>query len=141
MRAILDSCLALKTVLPEVDTPKAVRLSNEFRLRLHDLLATDVFPVEAAHALAKAERRGIITRPLGARRLAAVLRNVPYLHPYLPLLPRAYAIASHAGIGAYDCLYVALAEREGCDLITADVRLLNSLKPAFPFLIDLASQP
>ena len=29
----------------------------------------------------------------------------------------------------YDCLYVALAEREGCELVTADVRLINSLQP------------
>jgi predicted nucleic acid-binding protein len=141
MRAVLDSCVAIKTVLPEVDTPKAVRLLNEFRLGLHDFLAPDIFPVEAAHALAKAERRGIIMRPQGAKRLAAVLRNVPHLHPYLPLLPRAYSIASHARIGVYDSLYVALAEREGSYLITADVRLLNTLKPTFPFIIDLASLP
>jgi predicted nucleic acid-binding protein len=30
-------------------------------------------------------------------------------------------------IGVYDCLYVALAERETCQLITADQRLVNSL--------------
>jgi predicted nucleic acid-binding protein len=40
-----------------------------------------------------------------------VLRNRPDLHPYLPLLPRAFAIASAARIGVYDCLYFALAER------------------------------
>ena len=141
MRAVLDSCVALKTVLPEVDTPKAVRLLNEFRMGFHELLAPNVFPMEAAHALAKAERRGIIKPPLGAKRLAAVLRNAPQLHPYLPLLPRAFAIASSARIGVYDCLYVALAEREACELVTADVRLLNNLKPTFSFIIDLASLP
>jgi len=40
-----------------------------------------------------------------------------------------------------DCLYVALAEREGCELVTADSRLLNSLQPSFPALLDLASLP
>src|SRR5437764_60851 len=49
MRAVLDSCVALKTVLPETDTPKAVRLLNEFRVGLHELLAPDVFPVDVAH--------------------------------------------------------------------------------------------
>ena len=68
-------------------------------------------------------------------------RNRPDLHPYLPLLPRAYAIASAARIGVYDCLYIALAEREGCELVTSDQRLLNALKPTFPFIIDLASLP
>ncbi len=44
-------------------------------------------------------------------------------------------------VGVYDCLYVALAERERCELVTADTRLLANLKPTFPFIIDLASLP
>lgn len=36
---------------------------------------------------------------------------------------------------------VALAEREACELVTADTRLLANLKPKFPFIIDLASRP
>jgi predicted nucleic acid-binding protein len=35
------------------------------------------------------------------------------------------------------CLYVALAEREGCELVTADTRLLNSLSQQYPFVIPL----
>ncbi len=42
-------------------------------------------------------------------------------------------------LGSYDCLYVALAEREGCELVTADERLLNSLGRQFPFVIPLSS--
>ena len=53
----------------------------------------------------------------------------PQFHPYLPLLKRALDIASPARIGVYDCLYVALAEREGCELLTADDRLVNALPP------------
>jgi predicted nucleic acid-binding protein len=66
---------------------------------------------------------------------------MPDLHPYLPLLPRAFDIASAARIEVYDCLYVVLAEREGCDLITCDQRLLNALGAKMPFLIDLATLP
>jgi predicted nucleic acid-binding protein len=65
----------------------------------------------------------------------------PPLFPSLPLAHRALAISRQARIGFYDCLYVALAEREGCELVTADVRLLSNLKPTFPFIIDLASLP
>jgi predicted nucleic acid-binding protein len=42
-------------------------------------------------------------------------------------------------IGVYDCIYVALAEREGCQLITADDRLVNNLQPTFPFIIHLSA--
>ena len=139
MKAVLDSCVAVKTVLPEVDTPKAVRLLNEYRVGLHELLAPDVFPIEVAHALSRAERRNVIRPPLGTKRLAAALRNAPVLHSYLPLLGRAYALSSQARIGVYDCLYVALAEREGRALVTSDQRLLNALGGRFTFLVDLAA--
>jgi predicted nucleic acid-binding protein len=43
--------------------------------------------------------------------------------------------------GYYDCLYVALAEREGCPLITADQKAVNNLAPHFPFIVALATLP
>jgi predicted nucleic acid-binding protein len=36
---------------------------------------------------------------------------------------------------------VALAEREGCEIVTADTRILNSLQSSYPFIISLASVP
>jgi predicted nucleic acid-binding protein len=139
MKYVLDSCVALKWVLPEPDTPTAVRIRTEFLRGDHELLAPDIFPVEVAHALVKAERRGIIRSPLGARRLRNILSSSPDLHPYLPLLPRAFALASQARIGVYDCLYVVLAEREGCALLTADDRLARALGPSHPFITLLDS--
>lgn len=68
------------------------------------------------------------------KRLVAVMRNRPDLHPYLPLLPRAVAISSQTGQGVYDCLYVVLAEREGCELITSDTKLVAKLGQTFPFI-------
>ena len=47
-------------------------------------------------------------------------------HEVRPGLKRALDIASQARIGVYDCLYVALAERAGCELVTADDRLVRA---------------
>jgi predicted nucleic acid-binding protein len=63
------------------------------------------------------------------------------LHPNLPLLPRTYAVSSQARIGVYDCLYVALAERERCELVTADDKLIKNLQAQFPFIVPLSSLP
>jgi predicted nucleic acid-binding protein len=49
-----------------------------------------------------------------------MLNRLPMMHASLPLSPRAYHISSDARIGVYDCLYVALAEREGCEIVTSD---------------------
>jgi hypothetical protein len=35
----------------------------------------------------------------------------------------------------------AVDKREGCELVTADARLLSNLKLTFPFIIDPASLP
>ena len=44
-------------------------------------------------------------------------------------------------VGVYDCLYVALADQEGCEFITADGRLVKNLQPSYPFIVSLASLP
>jgi predicted nucleic acid-binding protein len=50
-------------------------------------------------------------------------------------------IASQMRVGVYDCLYVALAERENCEMVTADDKLIKNLQPSFPFIVALGSLP
>jgi predicted nucleic acid-binding protein len=79
--------------------------------------------------------------PEGSQHLSDLLAYLPALHATLTILSRAYEISSRVRIGVYDCLYVTLAEREGCELITADTRLMNSLLPSYPFIRSLDSLP
>lgn len=139
MRYVLDSSVALKCHLQEADSDKAKKLRDEARAGIHELLAPDFFPVEMAHALTRAERQGRITPAEGAMFVADMLVELPMLHPSTILLPRAYAISSTHRIGVYDCAYVSLAEREQCEFVTADDRLLRSLGPYFQFIIPLSS--
>jgi predicted nucleic acid-binding protein len=141
MKYVLDSSVAVKWVLPELDSTKALRLRADFQAALHELIAPDVFPVEVGHALTKAERRKIISVGLASNYATEVFRTGPQLHSYLPMLGRAISIASASRIAVYDCLYVALAEREGCELVTADDRLIRNLGQQFPFIIALSSMP
>src|SRR5262245_45502873 len=133
MRYVLDSNVALKWVLPEPDDAKAIRFRDEFGQGLHELLSPDDFPIEVAHSLDRAERRGDVRQGEGSQKMADVFTDMPDLYPYLPLLPRAFAIASQARIGVYDCLYVVLAEQQACELLTADDRLVRALQATFPF--------
>ena len=127
--------------MPETDTPKALRLRDDFRNGVHDLIAPDVFPVETIHALTRAERQGRVTPAEGSVLFKDLVKNLPLLHPYLPLLPRAYQISSSMRIGVYDCLYVSLAERESCEFVTADDKVIKNLQPTFAFIVSLASIP
>jgi predicted nucleic acid-binding protein len=45
MKYVLDSSVAFKWLVPEVDTPKALHLRDEFNKALLELIAPDVFPV------------------------------------------------------------------------------------------------
>jgi predicted nucleic acid-binding protein len=139
MRYVLDASIGIKWVMNEVDSVAARRVRDDFLNQIHELIAPDSFPLEAAHALTKAERRGIVTD--ATKLWVELMADSPVLFPSLPLMLRALSIASQARIGVYDCLYVALAEREKCELVTADARLLNRLQPAYTFIISLASVP
>ena len=41
----------------------------------------------------------------------------------------------------FNCLYVTLAEREGCHVVTADQKSINNLAIHFPFIVPLATLP
>src|SRR5882724_18034 len=133
MKYILDSNVALKTVLPEQDSPHANRLIGDFNNGLHELLAPDVFPIEIGHALTRAERQRRIAPPDGWRFWQSLMTDAPEFQPSLPLMRRAFELSLKMRIGLYDCLYVALAEEQGCELVTGDGRLIQVLS-GFPIV-------
>ena len=142
MRYVIDASTGFKWEVAEPHSDKAQQLRDDFRNAVHELLAPDLFPTEVANALLVAERRGRLLPGQGPVLLADVLTTLPQIHPALPdLVPRAYAIAELTKASVYDCLYVALAERENCEFITADDKLVKKLQPHFPFAIPLSSLP
>jgi predicted nucleic acid-binding protein len=120
---------------------KALRLRDEYQRQIHRLIAPAHFPLEVANGLTKAERQKII--PVGDATLLIrdILNTSPILYIVDTLFYRAVEISSQTRSAFYDCLYVALAERERCELVTADLQLVNNLQAHFPFVLSLASLP
>lgn len=141
MKYVVDASVGCKCVVPEIDSDKAIRLRDAYRQGVHDLLAPDFYPVEVAHSITRAERQGRITPAEGLVALRDTINTLPLLELALPLLPRAYAISSQMRIGVYDCVYVALAEREQCEMVTADDKLVKNLQATFPFVKQLSTLP
>lgn len=137
MKYVLDANIAAKWMLPENDSDKAIAVRDEFKQQLHELIAPDVFPVEVGHTFTRAERQGRITQSESLNFWADVMTTPPQLISYLPLMPDAMAMSSLERIGVYDCLYVILAIREKCWLLTADEKLIKNL-PGYP-IIPLSS--
>ncbi len=140
MKIVLDSSVAVKWVLPEVDSDKAESLRDAYRQNVYELVSPDVLPIEVGHALTRAERQLRINIGDAEDLWNEVMADAPQLVAYLPLMPRAIQISSTHRIGVYDCLYVALAEQEGCRLVTEDARL-SGLKTEFPFITSLVDLP
>jgi predicted nucleic acid-binding protein len=141
MKYVLDSSVALKWVLPEADSSKATRLRDEYSNGVHELIAPDIFPSEIANGLASAERHKRIRTGESAIFLNDVLSAAPALHHSSPLLIRAMEIAISAKRAVYDCLYLALAEAESCELVTADDQFARGLRPSYPFIVLLVALP
>jgi predicted nucleic acid-binding protein len=141
MRYVIDSSVAFKWVVAEPHADRAIRLREDFRNGIHDLLAPDIYPAEIANALLVAERRGRISAGLYATYLGDILTTPPGLHATIPLLPRVAALTSSLPTSVYDCLYVALAEREACEFVTADDKLVRKLQTQFAFVVHLSSLP
>lgn len=141
MRYVLDASAALCWVLPRPNSGKALQLRTDFQNAVHELIAPSVFAGEIASALTKAERQKLIQVGDARALLGRVMRTPPAMHPYEPLLARAVDISSQTRSGLYDCLYVALAERVQCEVVTDDLKLVSNPAPHFPFIVPLASLP
>jgi predicted nucleic acid-binding protein len=139
MKYVLDASVAIRWVIPRPLTPKAVRLRDEYRRQIHELVAPAVFIDEVAGALTKAGRQKDIAIGQAAPLSVKVMNSPPVLIPHTSLIARAIDISSRTRSAYSDCLYVALAERERCELVAADQKSVNNLAPHFPFIVPLAS--
>jgi len=120
---VVDASVAVKWVIPEMLSDEADRVRDGD----DDVLAPDLLLVEVANALwKKTAAREISPREADAA-LDLVTRSGIDVRPAAPLLPRAMEMARRLGHPVYDCVYLALAEREHAAFVTADQRLLRRL--------------
>ncbi len=96
-----------------------------------DLTAPDLVDLETLSVLRRRWRTGLLSSD--RFRLAAEdLADMPIARfPALPFLARAFELREN--VTPYDAVYVALAERLGCPLVTADRRLTAAPGPRCEF--------
>ena len=88
MKYVLDSSVAFKWAVREVDTDKALRLRDEARQAVHTLAAPDVFPAEVGHALTRAERQKRLDPADGWKAWLAVITDAPRLISIISSAPK-----------------------------------------------------
>lgn len=124
MRFVVDASVLFKILVSEADTDLAIRLLQA------GVGAPDLIFSEVANALWKAHRRGGIALN-DLRRAASVLTRVD-LDVIEGRLLTGAALKHAAALdhAAYDCIYLALAEREGVPVVTADARFQRKVAAA-----------
>jgi len=121
---VVDASVAVKWFVPEVHGIAAQRLIDP----RHQLFAPDLLWPEFGNILWKKQLRRQIS-PQAARRILIDFRSYRVgIFPSEPLVVAALEIAQRIGRTVYDSLYLALAERLRCRVVTADEKLFNAVQ-------------
>lgn len=121
---VVDANVAIKWILPEIYSNLALRLRNPN----YQLLVPDFFFPEITNIFWKRVKKGEMTLQ-EARRDLRVMQGIPLqISPSFPLMSQALDIATRVDQAVYDCVYLTLAIKHNCQMVTADQRFYNAVK-------------
>lgn len=123
MSVVVDASVACKWLVTEGDTLLAVTVLE----RGEPLLAPDFIITEVCCVLWKKRRMGEISEHHARKAMESLPGFFDELAPAAALADAALGIALTLDHPVYDCFYLALAKSRGCQMITADKRLLGRL--------------
>jgi predicted nucleic acid-binding protein len=121
-RVVVDAGVAVKWVVGEPGSDHAVLLLDRL------LVAPDLLCVECANILwKKVARRELTTdeADIAAEALEGAEIEIVPMRPYLAA---AAALAMELDHPAYDCMYLAVAERVDLPVVTADDRFVRKVR-------------
>ncbi len=128
---VVDASIAIKWVLNETDSPRALALLNDWMEKEIEVHAPALLAYEVTNAFFRRVRNGLFPFYDARRGLTEIIFNV--INFEFPAKPdtsiRAMELGQQFGFpAAYDSHYLALAESKECELWTADLRLWNTVK-------------
>ena len=125
-RLIVDGSVAVKWVVPEPDSTRALALLK------HHLIAPDLLFSECANVLWKKVRGGNLTEEQAGIAARVLEKGDVHIVSSQTYLARAVTIAVELDHPAYDAMYLAVAEDFGLRLVTADDRLIRKTAQSAP---------
>lgn len=128
---VVDASVAVKWLVEEDDSDKAHAILQSWVAQDITRIAPYLMPFEVANALHRRVARGELNIGDSTRMISWLLESRLEFHQPPGLHVRALQLASQFQQGAvYDAHYLALAERAGCELWTADARFYRAAGPA-----------
>jgi predicted nucleic acid-binding protein len=138
VKLVLDASVAGKWLVPERDTDRARNLFDHWNDGRMEIIAPALLSAEIASMLSKRVARGFLQPADGLRLFQDFSHFGLALIPIESLARAALGLSVRYRHPVYDCLYVALAARERCSLVTADEKLFNAFAAVFPLVRLLA---
>jgi predicted nucleic acid-binding protein len=131
--AVIDANLAVKTVIPNVMRAQCYAALNDLMQENYALEAPTLWAYETTSAICKAVHFAYLTEDEGWRALQQLAAlDVTLRSPDVTDNQNAMKwTLTMKRAAAYDSYYLALAERLGCELWTADQRLVNAAGQAW----------
>ncbi|MBM3791039.1 MAG: type II toxin-antitoxin system VapC family toxin [Acidobacteria bacterium] len=128
---VVDASVAVKWVLREENQSTALQIQELYQDEEVDLVAPHLLIAEVGNILWKRVRRGELTAAAAARCFQQLQKDSPILLDSPAVNTSALHLAIAHGQTLYDCLYLAWALEQRCDLITADEKFFLAVRPAF----------
>jgi predicted nucleic acid-binding protein len=123
---VIDATVAIKLLTREPGADAALaRIIDE-----PERIAPDWIRIEIANALARKVRRHGLTEDAARAGLAGIETVITREVPTRSLLDQAFDLSIKLSHAMYDCLYLALAEREQGVLVTHDVNFAMAVRRA-----------
>lgn len=130
---VIDASLAVKWLVEEPDSDRAILLANSWTQAGVELTAPFLMPIEVANALYKKTQYQELSIADAGLLLDRLMETGIELRYPESLDTRALELAALLGQRAvYDSYYLALAEILDCDLWTADQRFQQIAISGFP---------
>jgi predicted nucleic acid-binding protein len=120
-RLVIDASVIVKWFVEEPDSSVARQLQAQGKA----LLAPELLILETTNAFLKKLRRGDLSQQAMQLAVEATQALVTF-RPDRLLFDDALTLAKQHTLTIFDALYVELALSEGCQLVTADQRLVNA---------------
>lgn len=134
-RVVVDASLAIKWALPEDFALEAAALLLDWHAQGFELVAPNWFASEITNIVFQRLKKGVVTFEEAIGVVQNVCAFMILLDVNVADAMRALRIAHGTNQKAsYDSQYLVFAEREGCELWTADKQFWAAARASYPLI-------
>jgi predicted nucleic acid-binding protein len=135
VKFVIDASVALKWQFKdESETEASIQMLTDFIEGKISIFSPTLFIYEVVSAIHIAVSRKRIVEGEGIEIIKDICGLGVVLADFSGLEENTFHMAKTYKRSVYDCAYLALAQKEGCNFYTGDKRLFNSIKNKLPFV-------